>query len=207
MSASQSGNMRGLWLKSPLLLLLLLITVTGTVLSQPETEANEEEVEKESTDDPDPTEYKPDISEPLSTTVSDTTLAPELPASEEPVIRGSGEEGSGVFGSGETSTSETATPEEEELNLTFIIIPAVVGLVVIAIVSIVLGLFLRRWLNQKHRGEDLKINDPYLDESGAEKVPMPMFEEDVPSVLELEMEELDQWMKKDGETADTSSHG
>lgn len=25
----------------------------------------------------------------------------------------------------------------------------------------------------------------------------PMFEEDVPSVLELEMEELDQWMKKD----------
>lgn len=25
-----------------------------------------------------------------------------------------------------------------------------------------------------------------------------MFEEDVPSVLELEMEELDQWMKKDG---------
>lgn len=26
----------------------------------------------------------------------------------------------------------------------------------------------------------------------------PMFEEDVPSVLELEMEELDQWMKKEG---------
>ena len=26
----------------------------------------------------------------------------------------------------------------------------------------------------------------------------PMFEEDVPSVMELEMEELDQWMKKDG---------
>lgn len=26
----------------------------------------------------------------------------------------------------------------------------------------------------------------------------PMFEEDVPSVLELEMEELDEWMKKDG---------
>lgn len=25
----------------------------------------------------------------------------------------------------------------------------------------------------------------------------PMFEEDVPSVLELEMEELDEWMKKD----------
>lgn len=26
----------------------------------------------------------------------------------------------------------------------------------------------------------------------------PMFEEDVPSVLELEMEALDEWMKKDG---------
>lgn len=28
--------------------------------------------------------------------------------------------------------------------------------------------------------------------------PRPMFEEDVPSVLELEMEELDQWIQQDG---------
>lgn len=31
----------------------------------------------------------------------------------------------------------------------------------------------------------------------------PMFEEDVPSVLELEMEELDEWMKKDSRFLNT----
>ncbi|XP_034044673.1 transmembrane protein 154 isoform X6 [Thalassophryne amazonica] len=41
--------------------------------------------------------------------------------------------------------------------------------------------------------------DVFLEESSSEKVPMPMFEEDVPSVLELEMDELDGWIKKDGE--------
>nr|XP_009306016.1 transmembrane protein 154 isoform X2 [Danio rerio] len=40
--------------------------------------------------------------------------------------------------------------------------------------------------------------DAYLDDEDHEKVPMPMFEDDIPSVMELEMEDLENWMAKDG---------
>ncbi|XP_073769810.1 transmembrane protein 154 isoform X2 [Danio rerio] len=40
--------------------------------------------------------------------------------------------------------------------------------------------------------------DAYLDDDDHEKVPMPMFEDDIPSVMELEMEDLENWMAKDG---------
>ncbi|KAM7394442.1 hypothetical protein PAMP_021246 [Pampus punctatissimus] len=82
---------------------------------------------------------------------------------------------------------------------TIILIPVV--LVVVIITIIVCCIFIKRRWNIK---ADLRKDDPYLDGPSTEKVPMPMFEEDVPSVLELEMEELDQWMKKDGETAEDS---
>lgn len=39
---------------------------------------------------------------------------------------------------------------------------------------------------------------PPLPPTPTTSTPRPMFEEDVPSVLELEMEELDQWMQQDG---------
>ncbi|KAM3623381.1 uncharacterized protein V6R79_010445 [Siganus canaliculatus] len=97
-------------------------------------------------------------------------------------------EGSGEDGEGEVE-------EEDALSLMVILVPVV--LVVVIIAMIVCGFFInRRW--NKARSQELRKDDPYLDGSSAEKVPMPMFEEDVPSVLELEMEELDQWMKKDG---------
>lgn len=63
---------------------------------------------------------------------------------------------------------------------------------------------MHRRLNQKLRNPDVHAEDPYFEGASAEKVPMPMFEEDVPSVLEVEMDDLDQWMKKDGDTADDS---
>ncbi|XP_049901172.1 transmembrane protein 154 isoform X2 [Epinephelus moara] len=85
---------------------------------------------------------------------------------------------------------------EEGLSLIIILIPVV--LVVLIIGMIVCGIFINRRWNEKARNQELRKEDPYLDGSSTEKVPMPMFEEDVPSVLELEMEELDQWMKTDG---------
>ncbi|XP_078119077.1 transmembrane protein 154 isoform X2 [Sander vitreus] len=91
----------------------------------------------------------------------------------------------------------TEVPEEDNgLSSIIILIPVV--LVVLIISMIVCGIFIHRRCNQKVRDQELGKEDPYLDGSSTEKVPMPMFEEDVPSVLELEMEELGQWMKKDG---------
>uniref|UniRef100_A0AAX7VJ71 Transmembrane protein 154 n=1 Tax=Astatotilapia calliptera TaxID=8154 RepID=A0AAX7VJ71_ASTCA len=103
-----------------------------------------------------------------------------------------------------TSIDENSMDETESSGLDpiIIIIPAV--LVVLIICMIVCGIFINRRWNKQKRNPDLSKEDPYLDGSSTEKVPMPMFEEDVPSVLELEMEELDEWMKKDGETAEDS---
>ncbi|XP_039879762.1 transmembrane protein 154 isoform X4 [Simochromis diagramma] len=107
-------------------------------------------------------------------------------------------------GSVATSIDENSMDETESpgLDPIIIIIPAV--LVVLIICMIVCGIFINRRWNKQKRNPDLSKEDPYLDGSSTEKVPMPMFEEDVPSVLELEMEELDEWMKKDGETAEDS---
>ncbi|XP_061626432.1 transmembrane protein 154 isoform X2 [Phyllopteryx taeniolatus] len=93
--------------------------------------------------------------------------------------------------------NSTLTPQSDEgLSITVILIP--VALVVFIIVVIMFALFLKRRFNIEAAVHDSRKDDPYLDGSSTEKVPMPMFEEDVPSVLELEMEELDQWMIKDG---------
>ncbi|XP_058496453.1 transmembrane protein 154 isoform X2 [Solea solea] len=212
MSASRPGNMRGPWVKTPLLLLLLLllITLTGTVSGQ--SEGDYADPEAESTDDSDPAEADADPAESLLTesTVSDATLPPEPP--EDPAITeeyvGSGFTESSFLGPEEPNPSGyNSTADEDEQNLTFVVIPALVVLVVVVIGMIVCGIFINRKWNNKRRSQELRKDDPYLDGPDTEKVPMPMFEEDVPSVLELEMEELDQWMKKDGETAEGSNHG
>lgn len=167
-------------MKTPLLLLLLLLsTVTRTVLCQ--------------TEDPE-----------TETTNSDHDVTPTHPEeSEDTPDLGSGQgrmstrdytsEPTGT----PTDTGPTTTPENEEgLNPVIILIPVV--LVVLIISMIVCCIFINRRWNTQVKTQELQKEDPYLDGSSTEKVPMPMFEEDVPSVLELEMEELDKWMKKDG---------
>ncbi|XP_008304437.1 transmembrane protein 154 [Stegastes partitus] len=207
MSASWPGNMRGPWLKTPLLLLLLLLTsLTGTVLcdedegAEPETGTEDEVSDPEAVDDA-ATEIPATDPSPTETEGSD-------PAEENTVDHSGDETYSDVpLVTTEYSnvTDWTAESEDEEgLNPIIILIPVV--LVVVIIGMIVCGIFINRRWNKKARNQELSKEDPYLDGSSTEKVPMPMFEEDVPSVLELEMEELDQWMKKDGGAAEDSKH-
>ncbi|KAM6941485.1 transmembrane protein 154 [Lycodopsis pacificus] len=190
--------MRGPRMKTPLLLLLLLLltTLTGTVLCEDDahTEAGDEETadepgeeadrsDNDDTSAPDTTEYYSD---------SGQTTSPQEYESLETTVD------SNVTGS-------TDVPEDEEvLSPMVILIPVV--LVVIIIGMIVCGIFINRRWNEKVRNQELRKEDPYLDGSSTEKVPMPMFEEDVPSVLELEMEELGQWMKKDVEPEEDFKH-
>ncbi|XP_026216216.1 transmembrane protein 154 isoform X2 [Anabas testudineus] len=192
MPASQPGNMKGVWAKTPLLLLLLLLTsLTRTALCQDD----EPQAEEENTDDSVDPEAT-DAHSPLPPETSPT------PAPEEG--SGSGHrrsfETSGVLETTEepsfTGLTTTTVETEGDLYLIIIIIPAV--LVVVIIGLIVCGIFICRRSSKNSKNEVLRKEDPYLDESCTEKVPMPMFEEDVPSVLELEMEELDQWMNKGG---------
>ncbi|XP_071375820.1 transmembrane protein 154 isoform X4 [Centroberyx affinis] len=189
MSACRPGNMRGSWEMTPLLLLLLLTSLAGTVLCQYEDEVEGEE-----------TKTDIELQESAATTdtpASDPTLPPDpSPSQMSPSTSASPEDSSAV-------SAEPTGPSDETLTPTIILIPVV--LVVIIIAMVVGGIVVNRRWNQKMSNADRR-KDSYLDGGSAEKVPMPMFEEDVPSVLELEMEELDQWMSKDGGAAVDSKH-
>ncbi|KAI3353309.1 hypothetical protein L3Q82_019852, partial [Scortum barcoo] len=178
--------MRGPRVKTPLLLLLLLLTGTEVHSTVSETTTAPE----------------------LHTTVTvEKNIEEEQGSGQERSLNGA-EENQGTVEEKNNPTSLTPTPkgegsgdsasEKDEGNLNFIIILIPMVLVVVIIGIIVCGIFINRRWNKKGRNQELKQEDPYLDGSSTEKVPMPMFEEDVPSVLELEMEELDQWMKEDG---------
>ncbi|XP_028314501.1 transmembrane protein 154 isoform X3 [Gouania willdenowi] len=211
MSAFWPGNMRGLQLRIPVLLLLMLwlSSLSTTVFCQDNEDGNtdseavppeEEEFEETATD--------------TTTTELDGSLATSPSSSVDPGLvsddfeklgSGDDEKKSPYFDPNEETsftntyseqTDSTFTSDEENgLNLTTILIPVVVGVLIISI--IVCGVIANRKWSQKATNKQSVTDDPFLDGTSTEKVPMPMFEEDVPSVLELEMDELDQWIKKD----------
>ncbi|XP_037122710.1 transmembrane protein 154 [Syngnathus acus] len=206
-----STSMRDQHRNTPLFLLLLWLltnTWTRTVSSQDEVIEEESQTVGKFTDQEQVVEdtktFEPTLSSPNATPSSElsTTQGSVLdPAS------GPGELGSGVDSPGMHTydwitdnvnlLDTTLSPRKDEgLSITIILIP--VALVVFIIVSVMFALFLRRRFKMEAAVHESTKDDPYLDGSSTEKVPMPMFEEDVPSVLELEMEELDQWMIKDG---------
>ncbi|XP_029706482.1 transmembrane protein 154 isoform X2 [Takifugu rubripes] len=188
MSVPWPGSMRGSRVKRTLLLLFLLLLSAGTVLCQDEdNDEAAEAVTDEDTSAVEPAEG--DASTEPVPDDSETTTALEPPPTDEETI------------DGETDP-DVVSEEDQSLSPTIILIP--VGLVMLIIAAIVGGIVISRRCNAKAKKRGLKEEDPYLDGSPGEKVPMPMFEEDVPSVLELEMEELDQWMQQDGEAAKES---
>ncbi|XP_035993415.1 transmembrane protein 154-like isoform X2 [Fundulus heteroclitus] len=173
-------NMRGPRLETPVLFLLLLLSSqTGTASEEDGTgdEVTEGQDAEVTVDDASPTI----TSDPPGTDEESslpTTLDPS--ASDYPL---------------ETGPTDQINIEEGP-DLLLILIPAVLAVVIIgAIVGVVIIMRCRKdnAQNQEPSKEDLD-----LEGSSTEKVPMPMFEDDVPSVLELEMEELDQLMQKDG---------
>ncbi|KAM4603634.1 transmembrane protein 154 isoform 5-T5 [Polymixia lowei] len=189
MSACRPGNMRrARWEMTPLLLLILLTSLAGRVLCQ--SEADEVVDEPESYDELTPEPILPDGDIDYSVLPTDynidditTTHASPSPDSSPGL----------AVTDGDNPSSE---PGDEGLSLTIILVPVV--LVVVIIAMVVCGIVINRRWNQKMNNTNQKQDDSYLDGCSTEKVPMPMFEEDVPSVLELEMDELDQWMNTDG---------
>ncbi|XP_068583831.1 transmembrane protein 154 [Cebidichthys violaceus] len=196
MFASGTGSMRGPWMKTPLLLLLLLLltTLNGTVLCEEENDGTDTDTPDEEAVDAEPGDTEEAIStseSPTANYIDNTSEDDQGSGTPEPTVDSN-------------CTGTTEAPKQDMLNSIIILIPVV--LVVIIIGMIVCGIFINRRWNEKMRNQELRKEDPYLDGSSAEKVPMPMFEDDVPSVLELEMEELGQWMKKDGEPTEDFKH-
>lgn len=185
---------------TPLLVLLLLLTaLTHTVLCEDEVSADpESETQNTDAQDVEPESEAAGVEEEPSDITSTPDSSPTHVTDREPEENEHGR--SDNLGAEPTEdtvgTGGTSAPLEEDLGLIIIIIPVVLAVVIIAIIVCIF--FTLRRGNSKTRHSEVSKEDPYLDGSSTEKVPMPMFEEDVPSVLELEMEELDDWMKKDG---------
>ncbi|XP_007549707.1 transmembrane protein 154 isoform X1 [Poecilia formosa] len=173
--------MMGPRLKTPALFLLLLLgALTGTAFCDDGTTS---ETDSTSTSSEGTTTTTTVSSDPGDASTTNATAETEGSGSDEP----------------DTSTNKFPMTEKSESyidNDPSILIGAVVaGIIVCAI--IVAGVVIW-WRSSKKAGnQELAKEDPHLDGPSSEKVPMPKFEEDVPSVLELEMDELDQWMKKD----------
>ncbi|MCJ8749049.1 hypothetical protein PDJAM_G00171880 [Pangasius djambal] len=86
--------------------------------------------------------------------------------------------------------------EEDNWNVFFIIIAVCLTLALL-LAAVVARLVITRRRRKKNTADPEK-DDPYLDDEDGEKVPMPMFEDDIPSVMELEMEDFEKWMIKGG---------
>ncbi|KAL4640407.1 transmembrane protein 154 isoform X1 [Arapaima gigas] len=78
------------------------------------------------------------------------------------------------------------------------VLMVIIPLILLLLIVLVIALFaLYRRYKRKTSSFNGGKEDEFLPGSDAEKVPMPMFEDDVPSVMELEMEDLEKWMEKD----------
>ncbi|XP_048053688.1 transmembrane protein 154 isoform X2 [Megalobrama amblycephala] len=95
--------------------------------------------------------------------------------------------------SGPTIGTDTDAVKDDLTLVIMIIIPLVLTLVIVAVIVCVVMIYRRGRIKVAGTKED-----PYLDHEDHEKVPMPMFEDDIPSVMELEMEDLENWISKDG---------
>ncbi|XP_067260717.1 transmembrane protein 154 [Chanodichthys erythropterus] len=92
-----------------------------------------------------------------------------------------------------TNGTDTDADTDDLTLVIMIIIPLVLTLVIVAVIVCVVMICRRGRIKVAGTKED-----PYLDHEDHEKVPMPMFEDDIPSVMELEMEDLENWISKDG---------
>ncbi|XP_046901441.1 transmembrane protein 154 [Hypomesus transpacificus] len=189
-SAAVLGNMkRDWWGRTPLLVLALIAFLAGNAQCQTDEEESPDEVTPEALDQiNEGSDYDGDV-----VPTSNDMTTPSSLSSQTTLVEG---HGSGDDITEESMEEESTNISSDGLNPIIILVPVILAVVII--IFIVAGIMIYRRLNGKISDSENGKQDPYLDDHSSEKVPMPMFEEDVPSVLELEMEDLEQWMNKDG---------
>ncbi|XP_020326438.2 transmembrane protein 154 isoform X2 [Oncorhynchus kisutch] len=189
---------------SIMLLLALTACLAGTVFCQGDEDTST--VEETQTESDAGFSVIPPVSD--ATPTPDSYLSSESPSEEYETEAEAGSGFSpGVNLEGEDHLKSSEAPLEDSLSLTFVLVPVVL---VVVIIAMVVGVVIinRRWNQKGKSNSDHVEEDKYLHGSDdTEKVPMPMFEDDVPSVLELEMEDLEQWMNKDGGVRMDSGQG
>ncbi|XP_027628366.1 transmembrane protein 154 isoform X2 [Tupaia chinensis] len=100
-----------------------------------------------------------------------------------------------------TSSSHTAEDKDELAFILMVLIPSV--LLVLLFLSVIL--FVMRYKRKQAKQEPSSQGSQsalQTYELGSENLKVPIFEEDTPSVMEIEMEELDKWMNSMNRNAD-----
>ncbi|XP_011952744.3 transmembrane protein 154 isoform X1 [Ovis aries] len=147
---------------------LFLAAVLASLPTRP---AQGEEDTKLSGDVPPGTEGLDEESEALSTLASVTT---------EPYI---------------TSINSTLIDEDtDQLEFILMVLIPVILLSLLLLSAILLIIYHKRKRNKQEPSSQGSQSVLQTHELGSENVKVPIFEEDTPSVMEIEMEELDKWM-------------
>ncbi|XP_055260476.1 transmembrane protein 154 isoform X2 [Moschus berezovskii] len=102
-----------------------------------------------------------------------------------------------------TSINATLIEEDsDQLEFILIVLIPVILLSLLLLSAIFLVIYHKRKRNKQEPSSQGSQSVLQTHELGSESVKVPIFEEDTPSVMEIEMEELDKWMNSMNRNAD-----
>nr|XP_036854562.1 transmembrane protein 154 isoform X1 [Manis javanica] len=106
----------------------------------------------------------------------------------------------------ETLTANTSsTPNDEDANQLEFVFMVMIPLILLAFLFLSVVFFVIYYRRKRTKEEPSSQGSQsalQTYEMGSENVKVPIFEEDTPSVMEIEMEELDKWMNSMNRNAD-----
>lgn len=103
-------------------------------------------------------------------------------------------------GTNSTSTEETVDPSGQLQFVSMVVVPLAVLVFLLSVILIAIYLKSRRPKREPSSQGSQSVLQTY--EPVGENLKVPIFEEDTPSVMEIEMEELDKWMNSMTRNAD-----
>nr|XP_060509979.1 transmembrane protein 154 [Panthera onca] len=102
-------------------------------------------------------------------------------------------------------TNTNFTYFEEDADQHEFILMVLIPLILLALLFVILVILVTRYKRKRTKQEPSSQgsqNALQTCELGKDNIPCPIFEEDTPSVMEIEMEELDKWMNNMNRNAD-----
>ncbi|XP_049708722.1 transmembrane protein 154 isoform X1 [Elephas maximus indicus] len=102
----------------------------------------------------------------------------------------------------ETNSTAVDTEEANQLEFILMVLIPLILLVLLLLSVILIGTYYKRKRTKKEPSSQGSQSALQTYELGSENVKVPIFEEDTPSVMEIEVEELDKWMSNMNRNAD-----
>ncbi|KAM9678952.1 transmembrane protein 154 isoform 2-T2 [Trichechus inunguis] len=102
----------------------------------------------------------------------------------------------------DTNSTLLDTGETNQLQFTLMVLIPLILLVLLLLSVVLFGTYYKRKRTKKEPSSQGSQSALQTNELGSENVKVPIFEEDTPSVMEIEMEELDKWMNSMNRNAD-----